>query len=282
MTLSIPLDIIVFLIGTFMAAFVTGVAGFAFGMVAAAIWMHALLPAQTTVLIAAYALLVQGYAVWKLRKAIAPMRLWPFIIGSAIGVPAGLAVLRWVPAVQLRLGVGLLLISFSIYNLLRPKIPSLVWAGRMSDGYVGVLNGAHGAATGLGGILPTIWSGMRGWTRDEQRAVFQPTAVFTFLICLLALGGTGIVTRDMLQLFAIGLPALLFGTLLGRSTESSTKSRLRDFVIRTSQPCSPENYNSGRHVGTDLHARREWMVSSALGSSALARRAKTTPAKGSR
>jgi uncharacterized membrane protein YfcA len=217
MAFSLPFDIIVFLIGTFVAAFVTGVAGFAFGMVAAAIWLHALVPVQTTALIVAYALLVQGYAVWKLRKAIAPARLWPFIVGSAIGVPAGLAVLRWVPAAQIRLGTGVLLILFSVYNLPRPKMPSVAWAGRVGDGSIGVLNGALGGATGLGGILPTIWSGMRGWTRDEQRAVFQPTAVFTFVLCLLAFGGTGVVTQDVLRLFAIGLPALIAGTLLGWS-----------------------------------------------------------------
>jgi uncharacterized membrane protein YfcA len=60
-----------------------------FGLVAAAIWLQALGPAQTTALIAAYALLVQGYAVWRLRKSIVPARLWPFVVGSAIGVPIG-------------------------------------------------------------------------------------------------------------------------------------------------------------------------------------------------
>lgn len=214
---SLPLDIIVFLIGTFAAAFVTGVAGFAFGMVAAAIWLHALAPGQTTALIVAYALLVQGYAVWKLRKAIAPARLWPFIVGSVIGVPVGVGVLRWVPASQIRLGVGVLLILLSVYNLIRPKMPSMAWAGRLGDGSIGVFNGVLGGATGLGGILPTIWSGMRGWTRDEQRGVFQPTAVFTFVLCLLAFGGTGIVTQEVLRLFAIGLPALIAGTLVGWS-----------------------------------------------------------------
>lgn len=130
MVFSLPFDIIVFLIGTFAAAFVTGVAGFALGMVAAAIWLHALAPVQTTALIVAYALLVQGRAVWKLRKAIAAAQLWPLIIGSAIGVPVGLAVLRWVPASQIRLGVGVLLILFSLYNLVHPKMPSVAWAGR--------------------------------------------------------------------------------------------------------------------------------------------------------
>jgi uncharacterized membrane protein YfcA len=72
MGFAVPSDVAVFLIGTFAAAFVTGLAGFAFGVVAAGLWLHALTPAQSAALVVAYALLVQGHAVWKLRGAINP------------------------------------------------------------------------------------------------------------------------------------------------------------------------------------------------------------------
>jgi len=48
-------DIALFTAGTFGAAFVTGLAGFAFGIVAAAIWLHVLSPAQTAPQIVAFA-----------------------------------------------------------------------------------------------------------------------------------------------------------------------------------------------------------------------------------
>ena len=48
MDFALPFDVTIFLLGTFTAAFVTGLAGFAFGMVAAAVWLFALPPAQTT------------------------------------------------------------------------------------------------------------------------------------------------------------------------------------------------------------------------------------------
>jgi hypothetical protein len=72
------LDLILFAAETFAAALVTGVAGFAFGIVAAAVWLHFLLPAQTTALIVAYGLIVQGISVWKLRRSLKPARLLPF------------------------------------------------------------------------------------------------------------------------------------------------------------------------------------------------------------
>ena len=69
--------------------------------------------------------------------------------------------------------------------------------------------------TGLAGILVTVWSGLRGWPKDVQRAVFQPVAVAIFLMSALWLGATGTVTGDTVRLFLIGLPAVILGTWLG-------------------------------------------------------------------
>jgi len=212
---SVELTLVIFLVGTFAAAFVTGLSGFAFALVALAIWLHVLTPSQATPLIAAYALLVQGYAVWKLRHTLSPRRLAPFIVGSALGVPAGVAVLKWVSPTHLRVTAGVLLVIFSLYNLVRPKLPKIEHSSGATDTGIGLLNGVIGGSTGLAGILVVIWSGLRGWSADEQRAVFQPTAVATFLITILALGGTGSITPDTAKLFLTGLPALAVGTWLG-------------------------------------------------------------------
>jgi uncharacterized membrane protein YfcA len=211
----LSIEVAIFLCGTFAAAFVTSLSGFAFAMVAAAIWLYALPPPQASALIAAYALIVQGYAVWKLRGLLDPHRLMPFILGSALGIPLGVAALRWASPIYIRLGVGLLLVLFSLYNLARPQLPQMKQAGRAADGAVGVLNGMIGGATGLAGIVTVIWTSMRGWSRDEQRAVFQPTGVASFLMIILAFGGIGIITFDTVHLFLVGLPALAIGTWLG-------------------------------------------------------------------
>ena len=64
------LSLVLFLGATFVAALVTGVAGFAFGLVASAVWLHVLTPLEAATLIVGYGLVVQGYAVWKLRRAL--------------------------------------------------------------------------------------------------------------------------------------------------------------------------------------------------------------------
>jgi hypothetical protein len=208
------LQLLVFLVATFAASLTAGLVGFAFGIIAAGPWLHVLTPAQTTTLIVAFGLVVQGASVWKLRAAIRPRRLLPFLVGSAIGVPLGIALLQWLTPGELRVGTGVFLIAYSLYGLLRPTLPQFKQSGA-ADASVGVVGGVVGGATGLAGIVVTIWCGLRGWPKDEQRAVFQPVGVATFAMIALWLGSAGMVTVDTLTLFVIGLPAVLAGTWAG-------------------------------------------------------------------
>ena len=209
------LQLLVFLAAAFAAALITGLVGFAFGIIAAGPWLHVLTPAQATTLVVAFGLVVQGWSVWTLRAAIRWPRLLPFLVGSAIGVPLGVALLRWLSADQLRVATGIFLIVYSLYGLARPTLPQFKQSGAMADATVGVAGGLLGGATGLAGIVVTIWSGLRGWTKDEQRAVFQPNGIATFVMIALWLGGAGMVATDTLWLFALGLPAVLAGTWAG-------------------------------------------------------------------
>ncbi|MDB5091867.1 MAG: permease [Mucilaginibacter sp.] len=210
-----PLDFPIFLFATFAGALVAGLSGFAFGLVAASIWLYILTPLQTATLIIAFGLIVQGYSVWKLRRALDWGRLWPFLIGAAIGVPVGVTILTWANPTHVRAGVGFLLVVYSLYAFFRPAMKPINVGGRLADASVGFLNGILGGMTGLAGILVTIWCGLRGWPKDVQRTVFQPVAVAIFLMSALWIGAKGAITADTIKLFVIGLPALFVGTWLG-------------------------------------------------------------------
>jgi uncharacterized protein len=209
------LDIAIFLLATFAGALIAGVTGFAFGLVVAALWLHILTPIQTATLIIAFGLIVQGYAVIRLRRALKWRRLWPFILGAAFGVPAGVAVLGWADPAHVRAATGAFLILYSLYALLRPTLKPVEHGGAAADAGVGFLNGVLGGMTGLAGILVTICCTLRGWPKDEQRAVFQPVGVSIFAMSAAWLGAKGALSGDIVQLFFIGLPALALGTWLG-------------------------------------------------------------------
>jgi uncharacterized protein len=212
---GLPLELPIFIIATFAGAFVAGLSGFAFGLVAASLWLYILSPLQTATLIVAFGLIVQGYSVWKLRHALDWRKLWPFIVGAAIGVPVGVNLLTWANPHSVRIGVGIFLILYSLYAFFRPTLKPVMRGGRAADAGIGFLNGLLGGMTGLAGILVTIWSGLRGWPKDVQRTVFQPVAVSIFLMSALWLGAKGTVTPETIKFFVIGLPFLFAGTWLG-------------------------------------------------------------------
>jgi uncharacterized membrane protein YfcA len=203
-----------FLFAAFLGGFASGVAGFAMGFVVSGIWLHLITPLQTTALIAGYGLWTQGYGVWKLRHSLSLRNVAPFILGGALGVPIGTWLLGYVDAAYLRLGVGLLLIAFSLYGLSQPKLAA-VQAGIPADSSVGFLNGMLCGMTGLPGFIITVWCQMRGWTKDVQRSVFQPVMLAAIVMTVVSLGLSGTVTADLARLYLLGLPALLLGLWLG-------------------------------------------------------------------
>jgi len=151
----------------------------------------------------------------KLRHALRPARLWPFVIGGLIGVPLGVELLRAIDPAVVRRVIGVLLIVFVAYSLWRPSVRVPATVGRGGDGAVGFLNGVIGGLTGFAGILVTVWCSMRAWPRDEQRAVFQPTGVAIFAATVAWLGVGGTLDRPTLELIVLGLPAILLGVWLG-------------------------------------------------------------------
>jgi uncharacterized membrane protein YfcA len=212
---GLPLELPIFLFATFAGAFVAGLSGFAFGLIAASLWLYILTPLQSATLIVAFGLIVQGYSVWKLRRALDWRKLWPFIVGAAIGVPVGVTLLTWSDPRSVRMAVGIFLVLYSAYAFFRPSLKLAETDGAAVDGVVGFLNGILGGLTGLAGILVTIWCGLRGWPKDVQRATFQPVAVAVFLMTAIWLGVKGTVTAETIRLFLIGLPCLVAGTWLG-------------------------------------------------------------------
>lgn len=203
-----------YLLAAFMGGFSSGLAGFAMGFVVSGIWLHILTPVQTTTLIVGYGLLTQGYGVWKLRHALTWKTLAPFIIGGTIGVPIGTMMLTYVDPKYLRGGVGLLLVMYGTYGLTQPSLKPAP-ENMSADAGIGLVNGMLAGLTGLPGFIITIWCQLRGWTKDLQRAVFQPVMLAAIAINVISLGIAGAITHDIVQLYLLGLPAMLAGIWLG-------------------------------------------------------------------
>jgi uncharacterized protein len=203
-----------FLLASFLGGFTSGIAGFAMGLVVSGVYLHFLTPIQTATLIVGYGFVTQGYGVWALRHAVRWRKAAPFVIGGLVGVPAGTLLLTYIDPAYMRIGVGVLLVIYSIYSLARPAI-SVTHEGVPADVGVGFLNGLLAGLTGLVGIVVVIWCQLRNWPKDIQRAVFQPVLLATILTSTVSLSVAGAVTAETTKLYLFGLPCMLIGTWVG-------------------------------------------------------------------
>lgn len=202
----------------FVAAFCSGVAGFSFNLVAAGILFHFLPPQETAPVLVLSSLLIQLWTVGAVWKAIRWRELLPFLVAGLIGTPLGVAVLRVADGASIKLGIGVLLVTYGGYMLarlaLRMDAPQLQ-AGRVADAAVGFAGGVLGGIGGFSGALPTMWTDLKGMRKDEARAIFQPFIVVMQAAAVLSLAGGGFFDARAGWSLLMALPALGVGTYLG-------------------------------------------------------------------
>jgi uncharacterized protein len=203
------------MLGAFFAAIASGMAGFAFALIASATFLHFREPADATPLVVAASLLSQSFAIWSLRAGIDWRRLAPFVIGGIAGIPLGIVLLGLVAADPLRKTIGAFLVVYALYMLLARPLAPIVRGGAALDGAVGIAGGALGGLAGLSGALPTIWAGLRGWPKDAQRAVYQPYIFVIQALTLLLLALDGAISEQAQTDFLFCLPVVALGVWIG-------------------------------------------------------------------
>ncbi len=216
---------VVVVLGAFCGGFVNGIAGFGTGLTALGFWLHVVNPGVAAALVAACSVVGQAQSLYTLRRSLTWRRTWPFLAGGVLGVPLGVAALRFIEPQPLKVFLGVVLIGYTGLMLGLRRFPTIAWGGRVADGVIGFGGGTLGGVAGLSGVLPTIWCGLRGWSADTQRAVYQP---FNLVILALALGSyatQGILTAQVWGLILVCLPATILGVYLGIRTYGRVNDR---------------------------------------------------------
>lgn len=215
MVFGIPLDtLLVLWLGALVGGVAAGGSGFAFGVAASAIWLHRIEPVHCALMITGCGVLLHSTTIWPQRPHIEIGRLWPFLAGGILGVPIGVRLLVYTDPSLLKGALGAFLLAFGTYALISPQLHKINAGGRAADAGVGFLGGILGGIGGYSGVLPTIWTQLRGWKKETARAVYQP---YIIVMHALALAGIIWVTLDRVGLIMIvlALPPLLFGTWIG-------------------------------------------------------------------
>ncbi|MBB1603449.1 sulfite exporter TauE/SafE family protein [Variovorax sp. UMC13] len=219
-------------LGAVVAGFVQGLSGFAFGLVAMSFWAWALEPRLAAVLAVFGALTGQVIAAVSVRRGFDVQRLLPFVLGGLAGVPMGVWLLPRLDVDAFKAVLGGLLIVWCPAMLMAKRLPRIRFGGRLADGAVGLAGGVMGGIGGFTGTLPTLWCTLRGFDKDAQRAVIQNFNLSMLAVTMATYVATGIVTREMLPMFAIVAPAMLVPTLLGaRLYVGISEARFRQLVL---------------------------------------------------
>lgn len=202
-------------VGAMAAGFVQGLSGFGFGMVAMSFWAWTIDPRLAAAMAVFGSLTGQLLAAFTVRRGFAMTHLLPFIVGGLAGIPLGVMLLPHLDPLIFKTFIGALLGIWCPIMLIATRLPRITVGGKVADGVAGAVGGIMGGIGGFTGVIPTLWCTLRGFDRDVQRSVIQNFNLSMLAVTMATYVFTGVVTRDMLPLFAMIVPAMLVPTLLG-------------------------------------------------------------------
>jgi uncharacterized membrane protein YfcA len=210
------MSVILFILaGALLAGFVSGLTGFGTGLVALGLWLHVVDPILAAPLVVICSVIAQLQSLVTIRPRFNLARLWPFLLGGVVGVPVGVMALDHIETGSFRVAVGLFLVGYCAFTLLSRRLPVIDVGGRPANGAVGFAGGILGGAAGLSGALLTVWCGLKGWGKTDQRAVYQPFNLTILSWALISYAWSGVLTEEVGRLTLICLPGTILGVWLG-------------------------------------------------------------------
>jgi uncharacterized membrane protein YfcA len=110
-----------------------------------------------------------------------------YILGGVCGIPFGIWVMANLPAAELTLVTGVVLLLYSTWMVVKPRTLSINHTGIAAHMLVGMLGGVIGGFTAFPGAALVVWAGLKNLSKTEQRAVVQPYILAMQVIALLSM-----------------------------------------------------------------------------------------------
>jgi len=203
------------LLGAMVAGFVQGLSGFGFSLVSMALWAWVLDPRLAVVLAVFGGLTGQVVAAISLRRGFDWRLLLPYVLGGVVGIPLGVMLLPMLDVNLFKAALGCLLIVWCPIMIFAKRLPKVTCGGSMANTVVGLAGGVMGGLGGFSGVLPTLWCTLRYSSRDTQRTIIQNFNLSMLSLTMVSYLLSGMVTRPMLPMFLLVLPAILIPSFIG-------------------------------------------------------------------
>jgi uncharacterized membrane protein YfcA len=201
--------------GAAVGGLVQGISGFAFAMVAMAIWVWGVDPQLAAVMAVFGGVTGQIISAIRVRRGWHVSLLWPFLVGSAIGIPLGTRLLPMLDANAFKLVLGLMLVVCCSAMLLTPRLPKVTHGGKVADAGAGLLGGVMAPLSGFSGLAPALWATLRGYTKDEHRAVLQNFNLVVLAATFMSFVVTGRARVEHLPMMGVVAGSLVLPSIYG-------------------------------------------------------------------
>jgi uncharacterized protein len=206
---------VIVLAGALAGGLVSGMTGFGTAITALGLWLYALPPTAAATLAINCAAVAQLQTLPMIWRTIWWERALPLVIPGMLGVPLGTFLLTLIDPGFFKIGIGIFLVVYPGYVLARRGQIKSAWGGRAADGAIGFGGGVLGGLTALSGVLPVVWTDIRGWTKEQRRGVIQVFNVSILSLAFASHAVSGLLTRQVALDTAVALPATIAGAWIG-------------------------------------------------------------------
>ncbi len=213
--MSIDGTVALLILGALLGGFVSGLAGFGGGPVVLVLWLLVIEPKVAVPLLMVSAMAHQTLTMHLVWRAISPKRLLPMAAGGLVATPLGALLLGVLSPAVVRATAGLFLVVYTLSRLTYVRDLTVDVKTPWADAGAGAAAGLMNGLAGLPGPVSTLWCGLRGWTKNEQRAVFQPFNFLMVVAGIITFGSSGFVTGEVLNYALWCAPALVLGVAAG-------------------------------------------------------------------
>jgi len=208
-------QIFVVIAGALAGGLVNGLTGFGTALTAVGFWLYAMPPTAVSSLAIICAAVAQLQTLPMIWPAIRWRLVLPLMLPGLLGVPLGTALLPHIEPRLFRMSIGLFLVLYPAYVLARKHELKIAWGGKAADGLVGFGGGVLGGLTGLSGVLPVVWTDIRGWSKEQRRGAVQAFNIAILSLAFVSHAASGLLTRQVGWAAAIALPATITGAWVG-------------------------------------------------------------------
>jgi uncharacterized membrane protein YfcA len=146
------------------------------------------------------------------------------IVFALPGIPLGVVILLYGSELLVKLGLGALVILYSLYALLGKKSLGLRNDSMLWLFICGFLSGVFGGAYGINGPPLVVYGNMRRWSARHFRATLQAYFLPASLIGMIGYFLKGLLSVAVLNYFLISLPAIIPAIFLGRHFNHKLKN----------------------------------------------------------